>query len=476
LFNKKYIISIDQGTTSSRTILFDTEGRLIKQYQAQIQQTYTANNNVEQDLNDLWTNQLKTLKQCLNEVNHDEIACIGITNQRETFGFWDKKVQPYSNAISWQCRRSEDRLNKLGHLSESIAKITGLRLDAYFSAGKIAQLLEESPALRSKLHNDELIGGTVDTFLLAKLTAGRIHVTDPSNACRTMLYDINKLKWSQELLKEFAIPENFLPSVKPSNFEFGFTDEKIVGAEIPIHSLIGDQQAALYGHGCFKEGEAELTCGTGGFLLLNTGKRREDREGNLCSIAWQTSNEDPVYCLEAAILTMGSMFEYLKRLGLLDDRVISSIQSNDKIEESLFIMPTLMGFGSPYWEKHPKCSIIGLRASMEAQDIFKALIQGFACRVKQIVQKLPRISTLKIGGGIANNNYFCQFLADLLELKIERAANLECTAWGAARMAYEGMGFEIKVSDKLKNTTFQPNPNKKTFQYYDLWENELMRA
>jgi glycerol kinase len=450
---KKYLLAIDQGTTSCRSIVFNLQGQAVYTAQQKLGQEYPQSAWVQQDLEVLWQTQLATIKECLNAVDPNQIAAIGITNQRETIGLWNKQGEALTPAISWQCQRTEGLIGRFSAHEERIRQITGLPLNPYFSASKLAWLLQNNP----NLNLQELLAGTVDTWLLYKLTAGKAFLTDPSNACRTLLFNLEQNDWSDELLDLFGIPGAILPKVVPSQSEFGLTDKAVLGHQIPICGMIGDQQAALYGHACLEPKMAELTCGTGGFLLFNSGAKPHFTDGLLSSVAWQLSGHAPVYTQEAAILSVGSMLEWLNRLGLIQNTFkIDETISQAAHDADLMVMPALTGFGSPNWSNKQRASILNLGPESAGPEILKATIEGIAFRVKQVILLIDKLIELRLGGGLARSNYFCQLLANTLELKISRSANIEATAWGAASIAH--MGFTPK---ELKNIwhaqkTFQP--------------------
>jgi glycerol kinase len=462
----KYLLAIDQGTTSCRTIIFDFYGKPQFISQEKLGQNYPQAGWVEQDLEILWQTQLKTIKECLSKVDSKEIASIGITNQRETIGLWNKNGQPLTPAISWQCTRTKDSLVSLKDYESKVKEITGLPINPYFSASKLQWLIQNNPSLKSQIEAGEVLAGTIDSWLLFKLTGGLSHFTDLSNASRTMLFDIRKGTWSSELLQLFQIPIQLMPKAVPSQFNYGCTHKEILGCELPIRALIGDQQAALYGHNCLEEGEAELTCGTGGFLLVNSGKEIHLTDGLLTSIAWQKENEEITYTQEAAILTMGSMIEWLKRIGLIEYKSTLDEQLEaSNPENNILVMPTITGFGSPNWKKEHQTSIIGLTPSANGASILKATMQGLAFRVKQVVSLIPNITNLRLGGGLSQSNYFCQFLANSLQIPATRSSHPEATAWGAAALSSP-----IALQNQIDNgENFLPQAEKQS-EVQALWE------
>ncbi|MFN5539208.1 MAG: FGGY family carbohydrate kinase [Candidatus Melainabacteria bacterium] len=513
---KKYLLAIDQGTTSCRSIIFNLQGDVIFTAQEKLGQNYPQAGWVEQDLEILWQTQLQTIKACLTQVAPAEILSIGITNQRETIGLWDKQGKPLTPAISWQCNRTKDSLEYItsAELQDQVRKITGLPINPYFSASKLNWLIKNSSVdLQNKIKNGEVLAGTIDSWLLFKLTGNQNHFTDLSNASRTLLLDIRTGNWSDELLKIFEIPKEILPQLKPCQSNFGLTSKEILGCEIMIGAMIGDQQAALYGHGCLEPGMAELTCGTGGFLLSNIGANcGQDlnlKEGLLTSIAWQlqkddieeltclskekgipkqsnsstptplkgdsriehesprssalgdckAQNREIIYTQEASILSMGSMIEWLARLGIIDktsdlDELINEAKDIDDLQ----IMPTITGFGSPYWSLNQKAEMHGLSAGIGSGEILRATMKALAFRVKQVTSS--SIHELRIGGGLSKSNFFCQYLADLLGIAIKRSQNTEATAWGAAIMSHHEFKQEDLLSVWKAEKDFMPNIEK----------------
>ncbi len=446
--NKEFLVALDQGTTSSRTIVFNKEGSIICSSQKPLKQIYPQTGWVEVDLNELWETQLYTLQECLRQIDPNDIEAIGITNQRETIGLWYKNGKPATHAISWQCSRTRDSLQKLKSKEEEIRQITGLPLNPYFSASKLAWLLQNH-----SLENGELLAGTIDSWLLYKLTGNKNFFTDVSNASRTLLFDIKKLQWSERLLQLFDIPREVLPELKPSQFDFGYTDKKVLGYELPIRSLIGDQQAALYGHNCLRAGEAELTCGTGGFLLTNTGNKPAFTYGLLTSVAWQKENAPATYCQEASILTMGSMIEWMQRIGLIENTKDLDNKVAKAKDNNLLVLPTITGYGSPNWAQNQKGQIANLTANSDGNSILKACLESFAFRVKQVALELPELSILKIGGGLSKSNFFCQLLANLLNIPIVRSDIVEATALGCAFLA---ASTDIQVEFNTEQKIFVP--------------------
>ncbi|MDX1919254.1 MAG: FGGY family carbohydrate kinase [Candidatus Caenarcaniphilales bacterium] len=474
---QKFLLAIDQGTTSCRSIIFDLDGRVKHIAQKKLGQSYPQPQWVEQDLELLWQTQLSTIKDCLKYFTPQEIASIGITNQRETIGLWDKNGKALKPAISWQCQRTKDTIQEFEKHQNFSREITGLPINPYFSATKLQWLLKNSPEFAQMIKTGEVLAGTVDTWLLYKLTKGKSFLTDYSNASRTLLFDINELEWSEKMCRIFDIPMILLPKALPSQHEFGLSDKEFTGVEIPIRAMVGDQQAALYGHACLDKGLAELTCGTGGFLLLNTGHEPAKTEGLLTSIAWENKEQKPVYMQEASILTMGSMVEWLQRINVIpkDPTAIDSLIGEASNSSTLSVMPSLTGFGSPDWTRNEKASILGLTAEVTGADILKATIDGFAFRIKQVIERLDELKELKIGGGLSRSDYFCQTLANLLRINVHRAANVEATAWGAASLSHHEFQKENLIKLWQKDRSFSPLTNKQIFADWERWKSIFER-
>lgn len=476
---KKFLLSIDQGTTSCRSIVFDLKGEVQHISQKKLGQSYPQPEWVEQDLELLWQTQLATIKDCLKYFDPKEILSIGITNQRETIGIWDKAGKALKPAISWQCQRSKGAIQEYANYQELSLQTTGLPINPYFSATKLHWLLKNSPELLPMISSGELMAGTVDTWLLYKLTKGKSFLTDYSNASRTLLFDINKLNWSEEMCQLFEIPQVLLPKAVSSQYEFGFCDKEFSGVDIPIRAIIGDQQAALYGHACLDKGLAELTCGTGGFLLLNTGTEAVRKDGLLTSIGWEAKGQKAIYVQEASILTMGSMLEWLQRINIIpkDPSLMDSLIEEVSSSNNLSVMPALTGFGSPDWGRNEKASIVGLTAEVTGADILKSTINGFVFRIKQVIDCLQEIKELKIGGGLARSNYFCQSLANLLKINVHRSANVEATAWGTASLSHHEFN-QVQVNELQdlwkKDRSFTPLNDEQILLEWCRWKEKFV--
>lgn len=460
--DKKYIISIDQGTTSSRTILFDEQAKIREISQEETKQIYPKHGWVEQIPDEIYKTQLDTLHTVLKnqKINANNVAAIGITNQRETTIVWNKKTgKPVYNAIVWQDVRTSNYCKKLIEEGKNnlIKAKTGLVIDSYFSATKIKWILDHIKGARKLAEEGELLFGTVDTWLLWKMAKGKVHATDYSNASRTLLYNINTLSWDDELLAIFDIPKNMLPEVKESDHHFG--DLKIDGHKIPINGIAGDQQAALFGQACFEKGEMKNTYGTGCFLLMNTGKKPQfSKNGMLTTIAWGLDGE-VFYALEGSVFIGGAAVQWLRDgLKIIKDASETEAYANRvKDEFSVFIVPAFSGLGAPYWDMDARGAIFGLTRDTTEVHLIKATLESIAYQSKDLILAMEedsgvKLKSLKVDGGASANNYLMQFQADILNTEVERPEIIESTALGAAYFAGIGVGL-WKKKDILKNRT-----------------------
>lgn len=460
-----YILAIDQGTTGSRAYLFDRGGVVISSAYREFRQIYPKTGWVEHSPEELWQSVKLTIKEALSlkNIKPADIAAIGITNQRETTILWDRKTgRPTYNAIVWQCRRSAsicEVLKKEGY-ADVFRKKTGLVLDAYFSGTKIKWLLDNVPGLRRRAQKGEICFGTVDSWLLWKLTGGKAHLSDYTNASRTLLFNIQDKKWDEELLRILKIPASILPEVRPSSSIFGKTAENIPGliSGVPIAGVAGDQQAALFGQGCFADGEMKNTYGTGCFLLLNTGKNFIlSLSGLLTTLACDGGGR-PVYCLEGAVFIAGAAVQWL-RDGL---KLIRAASETGELAGcvsdtgGVYFVPAFVGLGAPYWDAEARGEITGITRGTNRAHIARAALEAIAYQVKDIAQVMEKetgskIKSLQVDGGACRNNFLMQFQADILNLKIIRPKITETTAKGAAMLAGLAVGF-WKGSGELKKT------------------------
>ncbi|MEG3007171.1 MAG: glycerol kinase GlpK [Oscillospiraceae bacterium] len=468
---KKYIISLDQGTTSSRAILFDKNENIIAVAQKEHKQIYPKPGYVEHDPIEIFANQYGVLTEVLARANvlPDEIAAIGITNQRETTIVWNKKTGvPVYNAIVWQCRRTSaicEDLKEQG-LEEYIKNNTGLRIDAYFSATKIKWILDNVEGARELAENGDLLFGTVDTWLLWKLTGGKVHVTDYTNASRTMLYNIKKLEWDNKLLSALNIPKSMLPEVKNSSEIYGYIN--LSGVNVPISGIAGDQQAALFGQACFEQGEAKNTYGTGCFLLMNTGKNIPiSQNGLLTTIAYGLDGKVN-YALEGSIFVGGAVVQWLRdELRLIgESKDTEYFATKVKDNGGVYVVPAFTGFGAPYWDMYARGAIFGLTRGAGRDHIIRASLEAIAYQTKDVLDAMVAdtgidLLELRVDGGACSNNFLMQFQSDILSRPLIRPKNLESTALGAAFLAGLAVGFwkdldEIKTIAKL-DKKFLPN-------------------
>ena len=460
---KKYIMALDQGTTSSRCILFEKSGKIASMVQREFAQLFPRDGWVEHDPMTIWSTQISVATEALLKIGAgwNEVYGIGITNQRETIIAWNKKTgAPVYNAIVWQCRRTADLCEKL--ISEGyedrIKKKTGLVLDPYFSASKAKWILDNREGAREMAERGELCLGTVDSWLIYNLTGGRVHATDYSNASRPMLFNINTLSWDEELCDLFTIPMSARPEVKPSSSLFGYTDKNILGAEIAIGGVAGDQQAALFGQCCFEKGELKNTYGTGAFLLMNTGdKPAITSSGLLTTVAWGIGNE-VTYAVEGSVFTCGAAIQWL-RDGL---RLIESAQDSEyyasKVADSggVIVVPAFQGLGAPWWDAYARGMIIGITRGTTKYHIIRATLESMAYQTADVVDLMERatgvsLKKLKVDGGASANNLLMQFQSDVLGIDIERPMCVETTALGAAYLAGLSLGVYSSIDEIKKN-------------------------
>ena len=443
----KYLMSFDQGTTSSRTILFNLRGEPVSSAAYEFEQIFPKEGWVEHNPGEIWGSQLRSAKKAMEKIGASprDIAAIGITNQRETTIVWERSTgNPVYNAIVWQCRRTAEYCDELKEqgLVETVRQKTGLIIDSYFSASKIKWILDHVEGAREKAEAGELLFGTVDTWLIYNLTDGRVHATDYSNASRTMLFNINTLDWDDELLSLFGIPRAMLPEAHPSSYLFGKTNASILGEEIPIASAIGDQQAALFGQGCHKRGDAKNTYGTGGFLLMNTGETPVFSEnGLLTSVAWGLDGKVH-YALEGSVFICGAAIQWLRDcLGILSNAAESeTLASQVKSTGGVYFVPAFVGLGAPYWDPYARGAIYGITRGTTKAHIARATLEAMAYQTVDVLSVMQdevkqSLSSLRVDGGAAANNLLLRMQADFLGVPVVRSACLETTALGAAMLA-----------------------------------------
>jgi len=458
---KKFIISIDQGTTSSRVILFDTKGNIVFVSQFEFKQYFPKNGWVEHNPNEIWSTTLKALKQVINKAKKlkGHILTIGITNQRETTILWNKRTgKPIYNAIVWQDRRTQDycKLLKKKNYENSFRKKTGLFIDPYFSATKIKWIIDNVKISKKLLSSNDLLFGTVDTFLIWKLTKGKQHLTEASNASRTMLYNINNNNWDKEILKKLNIPKKILPEVKNSADNFGKTDKKITGVEISISAVLGDQQAAAFGQTCFEKGSIKSTYGTGAFVIMNTGPKKINSKNKLLTTICYRLNNKNTYALEGSIFIAGAGVQWLRDKVKLIKKApeTEKISKSSKVNDGVFVVPAFSGMGAPYWRPDARGVITGLTRDSDWKSIVRATVESVGYQSFDLFDSMnkdglkPRI--VKVDGGMVANNWFTQFLADIINLKVVRPKILETTALGVALLAGYQIG-EYKSLDQIKD-------------------------
>nr|WP_288701908.1 glycerol kinase GlpK [uncultured Romboutsia sp.] len=492
--DRKYIMALDQGTTSSRAILFDKEGNVVATSQKEFTQFYPKIGWVEHNPMEIWGSQSGVMREVLetNSIRPEEVCAIGITNQRETTIVWEKSTgKPIYNAIVWQCRRTSeicDELKEKGY-EKLIKDKTGLILDAYFSATKIKWILDNIEGAREKAENGELLFGTVDTWLIWNLTRGKVHVTDYTNAARTMLYNIKELKWDDEILEILDIPKSMLPDVKPSSYVYGHTDEGMLsGAQIPIAGCAGDQQAALFGQTCFEEGSAKNTYGTGCFMLMNTGENIvESKHGLLTTIAWGVDGKVE-YALEGSIFIGGASIQWLRdELRVLYDAKQSEFYANSvKDTNGVYVVPAFAGLGAPYWDMYARGAIMGLTRGANRAHLVRATLESIAYQVKDVLNAMQedsglKLKDLRVDGGASSNNFLMQFQSDILDVNIDRPKVVETTALGAAYLA--GLAVEFyNNKDEIKKSwiidrEFIPNmSDDKRNLLYKGWKKAVSRS
>ncbi len=488
----RYVVALDQGTTSSRAIIFDHDARIVAVSQREFTQHYPQPGWVEHDPMEIWATQSSTLTEALAKsgIHNDEIAAIGITNQRETTVVWEKATgKPVYNAIVWQCRRTAaicEELKERG-LDNYVRENTGLLLDAYFSGTKVKWILDNVEGAREKAERGELLFGTIDTWLIWKMTNGEVHVTDPTNASRTMLYNIRDLQWDGHILQELGIPASMLPEVRPSSEIYGYTTRG-GGAHIPIAGIAGDQQAALFGQLCFEKGMAKNTYGTGCFLLMNTGETPVKSDcGLLTTIAvGPTGNVN--YALEGSVFMGGATIQWLRdELRLIDDATDTGYFAG-KVKDSngVYLVPAFVGLGAPYWDPYARGAIVGLTRGANRNHIIRAALESIAYQSRDVLDAMQkdagiRLASLKVDGGAVANDFLMQFQSDIMDTTVVRPKLIETTALGAAFLAGLAVGFwksTAELSDKFSiDREFEPTlPAEQREQLYTGWQKAVTRA
>ncbi|MGD9568734.1 MAG: glycerol kinase GlpK [Sedimentibacter sp.] len=488
---KKYVLALDQGTTSSRAILFDRNGSIVSLSQHEFTQIYPHPGWVEHNPMEIWKTQLQSAREAIKNISPDEIACIGITNQRETTVLWDKATgKPVYNAIVWQSRQTSeicDNLKKSG-LEPYINENTGLVIDAYFSGTKIKWILDNVPGVKKKAENGEILFGTIDTWLVWNLTGGKVHITDYSNASRTMIYNIRELKWDERILDALSIPESMLPEVRQSSEIYESTIKDIFGVKVPISGIAGDQQAALFGQLCFQEGMVKNTYGTGCFMLMNTGEKIvKSHNGLVTTIAWGLGGKVE-YALEGSIFVAGAAIQWLRdELKIIHDAGDSEYFAK-KVKDSngVYVVPAFTGLGAPHWDMYARGAILGLTRGANRNHIIRATLESIAYQTKDVIEAMIEdsginLTALKVDGGATANNFLMQFQSDILNVNIERPEVTETTALGAAYLAGLAVGFWKSKGEIAQNWSiskkFKPEMDEeKRNELYKGWQKAIGRA
>lgn len=459
----KYVMSLDAGTTSNRCILFNEKGKMCSVAQKEFAQHFPKPGWVEHDANEIWSSQLGVAVEAMQKIGATaaDIAAIGITNQRETTIVWDKNTgEPVYHAIVWQCRRTSEYCDSLKAkgLQDKFRAKTGLIIDAYFSGTKLKWILDNVPGARERAEKGDLLFGTVETWLIWKLTKGRVHVTDYSNASRTMLFNITELKWDEEILEELNIPACMLPEAKPSSCVYGMADPSYFGGEIPIAGAAGDQQAALFGQTCFTAGEAKNTYGTGAFLLMNTGEKPVfSNNGLVTTIAWGLDGKVN-YALEGSIFVAGAAIQWLRDELRLIDTAGDSEYMAGKVKDTngCYVVPAFTGLGAPHWDQYARGTIVGITRGVNKYHIIRATLESLAYQTYDVLKAMEedakiKLSALKVDGGACANNFLMQFQSDILDAPVNRPECVETTAMGAAYLAGLAVGYWADKVEVVKN-------------------------
>lgn len=461
----KYLMAFDQGTTSSRCILFNEKSEIISVAQKEFTQIYPKAGWVEHDPMEIWSSQIGVAAEAMARVGAKatDISAIGITNQRETTVVWEKSTgKPVYNAIVWQCRRTSEYCDELkaSGFDKAIKDKTGLVVDAYFSGTKLRWILENVPNAREKAEKGELLFGTIDTWLIWNLTKGKVHVTDYTNASRTMLFNIHTLEWDKEILEKLNIPENMLPDVKPSSYHYGDASVDTLGGEIPIAGIAGDQQAALFGQCCFDEGMVKNTYGTGCFILMNTGEKAvESKNGLLTTIAWGLDGKVE-YALEGSVFIAGAAIQWLRDgLRMIDNAAFTEAYAT-KVEDSngVYVVPAFVGLGAPYWDQYARGAILGLTRGVEKEHFIRATLESLAYQSNDVIKAMEAdagvtLKQIRVDGGACANNFLMQFQADILDVDVIRPSIIESTALGAVYLAGLAVGYFKNKEDIVKNAS-----------------------
>ena len=459
----KYVMALDAGTTSNRCIIFNEKGEMCSVAQKEFTQYFPKPGWVEHDANEIWSSQLGVAVEAMAKlgIGADDIAAIGITNQRETTVVWDKNTgEPVYHAIVWQCRRTSEYCDTLKGkgLTDKFREKTGLIIDAYFSGTKLKWILDNVEGVRERAEKGELLFGTVETWLIWKLTKGKSHVTDYSNASRTLLFNIKDLTWDKEILEELNIPECMLPEPKPSSCIYGYSDASFFGKEIPIAGAAGDQQAALFGQTCFNPGEAKNTYGTGCFMLMNTGETPVySKNGLVTTIAWGLDGKVN-YALEGSIFVAGASIQWLRDELRIIDSALDSEYMAKKVKDTngCYVVPAFTGLGAPHWDQYARGTIVGLTRGVNKYHIIRATLESLAYQVNDVLQAMKAdsgidLAALKVDGGASANDFLMQFQSDIINAPVKRPCCVETTAMGAAYLAGLAVGYWGSKEDVIKN-------------------------
>ena len=450
---EKYVMSLDQGTTSSRCVLFNKAGEICSVAQKEFSQYYPKPGWVEHNPMEIWSSQISVATEAMAQIgaSAENIAAIGITNQRETTIVWNRYTgEPVYPAIVWQCRRTADRIEMLKQdgFAEVIQKKTGLIPDAYFSATKVAWILEHVPGARESAEKGELLFGTVDTWIIWRLTDGKEHVTDYTNASRTMLFDIHKLCWDEEILEYFQIPKCMLPKVLPSSAVFGKTSERLLGGQITISGAAGDQQAALFGQCCFEKGEVKNTYGTGCFLLMNTGHTPMESQNGLLTTIAAGDSDQPEYALEGSVFIAGAVVQWLRDEMQMVRNAAQTEEAARAVEDTngVYLVPAFTGLGAPYWDAYARGTIVGLTRGAKREHVIRAALESIAYQTADVLHAMEQdagvdIMALKVDGGASANGFLLQFQSDIMDVTVHRPRCIETTALGAAYLAGLAVGY-----------------------------------
>lgn len=489
----KYVMALDQGTTSSRAIIFDESGLIKGVANREFNQIYPKPGWVEHDPMEIWGSQIGVAQEVLKKLNisAEDIAAIGITNQRETTVVWEKATgKPVYNAIVWQCRRTAsicDDLKNRG-LADAIREKTGLVVDAYFSGTKIKWILDNVQGVREKAEKGEVLFGNIDTWLIWKLTEGKVHITDYSNASRTMLFNIHTLDWDDDILRELDIPRAILPKPMPSSHVYGKTSIEALGAEIPIAGVAGDQQAALFGQACFSQGMAKNTYGTGCFMLMNTGEKAvTSKSGLLTTIAWGVDGKVE-YALEGSIFIAGAVVQWLRDELRIIDNAAQSEEYAKKVADNngVYLVPAFVGLGAPYWDMYARGTIVGLTRGAKREHIIRAALESITYQTRDVLEAMQKdsgitLTNLKVDGGAVANDFLMQYQSDILGVPVSRPKVIETTALGAAYLAGLAVGYwkdkeDISAKWQIDNTFKPAMDSTKRDEFYRGWKKAVERA